>query len=82
MSNRALIFLEFKVELALFCQLHLIAVTRTPAICALIARDEREQCPLKAKLSDFPRGGFKPRNSIGDTIGPVRVELNPFQGLG
>jgi hypothetical protein len=79
-SGLARIFLEFKLELALFCQLYLIIASLALTIGALITGDEREQCPLKSKLPHFPRGGFKPWNSIRNTICPVLVELQVFLG--
>jgi hypothetical protein len=58
-SNLARIFLEHKLELALFCPLNLITASLARTIGALIAGDEREQCPLKLVLPYFIRVGFK-----------------------
>jgi hypothetical protein len=49
-SFLARIFLEFKLELALFCQLYLIAASLAGAEGALIAGDECERGSLKPKL--------------------------------
>ena len=52
-TNLALIFLEFKLQLALSCQLYLIAATQTRAKLALVAGDERE-LRLPSWLSGWP----------------------------
>jgi hypothetical protein len=77
-ATLARIFLEYKLELTLFCQLYLIAATLACTILALFASDERESCLLQTKLPYFVRRGFKPGNGQGNPICPVMVELEVF----
>jgi hypothetical protein len=74
-STLTCIFLEYKLELALFCQLYLIAATLPRTIDALAAVDERKGCPLELKLPFKLRGCLKPGNGCGSAICPVLIEL-------
>jgi len=58
-SSLTCIFLEHNLEPALFDQLYLITARLARTIGALVAGDENEGPPLKPKLPDFVRAGFK-----------------------
>ena len=71
----ARIFLDYKFQLALFCQLYLIAASLARAILALAVGDECERCPLKPKLPSLERGFLKLLLSSCEAVCPVLVQL-------